>query len=62
MWMHRTICGRNPLEKAVLSLAPAHAIVFAKGDQVIFFIYGISNMPCGNRPDLAIVATDLLSI
>lgn len=43
----------------VLALAPAHAIVFAKGDRAAFtlwyFQFGLQN-----RPDLAILATDLL--
>ena len=45
--------------QAVLAQAPAHAILFAKGDKAIFtmwyFLYALHE-----RPDLAIVATDLL--
>ncbi len=45
--------------KAVLSLAPARAIVFANGDQAIFSLWYF-HYALQNRPDLAIVATDLL--
>ena len=45
--------------QAVLAQAPTHAILFAKGDKAVFtmwyFLYALHE-----RPDLAIVATDLL--
>jgi hypothetical protein len=45
--------------RSVLSLAPAQAIVFAKGDEAVFtlwyFLYALKD-----RPDLAVIATDLL--
>ena len=45
--------------QTVLAQAPPHAIIFAKGDRAIFtmwyFLYALHE-----RPDLAIVATDLL--
>jgi hypothetical protein len=45
--------------KEVLALAPANAIVFAKGDKAIFVLWYF-HYALHNRPDLAIVATDLL--
>jgi hypothetical protein len=43
----------------VLALAPAQAIVFAKGDRAVFTMWYFQ-YAMQNRPDLAIVATDLL--
>ncbi len=43
----------------VLALAPAHAIVFAKGDPAVFTMWYFQ-YAMKNRPDLAILATDLL--
>jgi hypothetical protein len=43
----------------VLSIAPANAIVFAKGDQAIFSLWYFQ-YALGERPDLAIVVSDLL--
>jgi hypothetical protein len=43
----------------VLSLAPANAIVFAQGDRAVFTLWYFQ-YAMHNRPDLAIVATDLL--
>jgi hypothetical protein len=45
--------------KEVLAQAPANAIVFAKGDKAIFTMWYI-HFALQNRPDLAIVVTDLL--
>jgi len=45
--------------KAVLSLAPEHALVFAKGDPAVFTIWYF-NYGLRNRPDLTVVSTDLL--
>jgi hypothetical protein len=45
--------------KSVLSLAPAHALVFAEGDEAIFALWYFQ-YALRNRPDLVIVATDLL--
>jgi len=45
--------------RAVLSLAPTHAIVFAKGDEAVFTLWYFE-YALRNRPDLAIVSTDLL--
>ncbi|MBI5965738.1 MAG: DUF2723 domain-containing protein [Chloroflexi bacterium] len=46
--------GRN-----VLAQAPANAIVFAKGDKAIFTMWYF-HFAMHNRPDLAVVVTDLL--
>jgi MFS family permease len=46
--------GRN-----VLSLAPVHALVVTKGDEAVFTLWYFQ-YALGNRPDLAIIATDLL--
>ena len=43
----------------VLNQAPAHAIVFAKGDRAVFTLWYF-HFALQNRPDLAIVAMDLL--
>jgi hypothetical protein len=43
----------------VLNQAPAHAIVFAKGDRAVFTLWYF-HFALKNRPDLAIVAMDLL--
>jgi len=43
----------------VLSIAPANAIVFARGDQAIFSLWYFQ-YALGERPDLAIVVPDLL--
>jgi hypothetical protein len=43
----------------VLARVPADAIVFAKGDKAIFTIWYF-HYALGNRPDLAVVVTDLL--
>ena len=45
--------------KSVLSLAPAHAIVFAKGDEAVFSLWYFQ-YALRDRTDLAIVSTDLL--
>jgi hypothetical protein len=45
--------------KSVLSLAPAHALVFAEGDEAIFALWYFQ-YALHDRPDLVIVATDLL--
>jgi hypothetical protein len=45
--------------KSVLALAPANALVFANGDEAVFTLWYFQYAE-GNRPDLAIVATDLL--
>ena len=45
--------------RSVLSLAPEHAIVFAKGDEAVFALWYFQ-YALRNRPDLAIVSTDLL--
>jgi hypothetical protein len=45
--------------KTVISLAPARALVFAKGDEAVFTLWYFQYAE-RNRPDLAIVATDLL--
>jgi hypothetical protein len=45
--------------KSVLSLAPAHAIVFAQGDEAVFSLWYFQ-YALRIRPDLAIVSTDLL--
>jgi hypothetical protein len=44
----------------VLAKAPANAIVFAKGDKAIFTMWYF-HYALQNRPDLAVVVTDLLS-
>lgn len=43
----------------VLSTVPAEALLFAEGDQAIFALWYF-HFSLGQRPDLAIVATDLL--
>jgi len=43
----------------VLSVAPENALVFAKGDQAIFALWYF-HFGLGERPDLAVLATDLL--
>jgi Protein of unknown function (DUF2723) len=45
--------------KSVLSLAPEHAIVFAKGDEAVFTLWYFQ-YALRDRPDLAIISTDLL--
>ena len=45
--------------RSVLALAPAHALVFAKGDEAVFTLWYFQYAQ-RNRPDLVIVATDLL--
>ncbi len=45
--------------REVLAQAPANAIVFAKGDKAIFTMWYF-HFALQNRPDLAIVVTDLL--
>ncbi len=45
--------------KNVLSLAPARAIVFAKGDEAVFSLWYFQ-YALRTRPDLAIVSSDLL--
>ncbi|MGB8212196.1 MAG: DUF2723 domain-containing protein [Anaerolineales bacterium] len=45
--------------ESVLSIAPAHAIVFATGDEAVFTLWYFQ-YALRNRPDLAIVATDLI--
>ena len=45
--------------KSVIALAPADALVFAKGDAAVFTLWYFQYAE-RNRPDLAIVATDLL--
>jgi len=45
--------------KNVLSLAPDHAIVFAKGDRAVFALWYFQ-YALHNRTDLAVLATDLL--
>ena len=45
--------------KAVLSIAPANAIVFANGDQAVFALWYFQ-YALRERPDLAILATSLL--
>jgi hypothetical protein len=45
--------------RAVLSIAPANAIIFAKGDEAVFSLWYFQ-YALRYRPDLAIVATDLL--
>jgi hypothetical protein len=45
--------------KSVISIAPAKALVFAKGDEAVFTLWYFQYAE-RNRPDLAIVATDLL--
>jgi hypothetical protein len=44
---------------AVLSIAPANAIVFAEGDQAVFTLWYF-HYALQNRPDFAIIASDLL--
>lgn len=43
----------------VFYVAPKHALVFAKGDQAVFSLWYF-HYALGERPDLAVVATDLL--
>ena len=45
--------------KAVLSIAPANAIVFANGDEAVFTLWYFQ-YALRERPDLAILATSLL--
>jgi hypothetical protein len=45
--------------REVLAQAPANAIVFAKGDKAIFTMWYF-HYALRNRPDLAVVVTDLL--
>lgn len=45
--------------KSVLAIAPADALVFAKGDEAVFTLWYFQYAQ-RNRPDLAVVATDLL--
>jgi hypothetical protein len=45
--------------KSVLSIAPTHAIVFAKGDEAVFTMW-YYQYALRDRSDLAIVSTDLL--
>ena len=45
--------------RSTLSIAPSHAIVFAKGDAAVFTLWYFQ-YALRNRPDLAIVSTDLL--
>lgn len=45
--------------KSVLSIAPARAIVFAQGDEAIFTLWYFQYAQ-KNRPDLVIIASDLL--
>jgi hypothetical protein len=45
--------------RAVLSIAPAHALVFAKGDQAVFTLWYFQ-YALRERPDLSILSTDLL--
>jgi hypothetical protein len=45
--------------KDVLAQAPAHAIVFAEGDRAVFTLWYFQ-YAMQDRPDLAVVATDLL--
>ena len=45
--------------KEILSAAPADAIVFAKGDQAVFTLWYF-HFALAERPDLIIVASDLL--
>lgn len=45
--------------RSVLALAPTNAIVFAKGDEAVFTLWYFQ-YALRNRPDLAIVSTDLL--
>ena len=45
--------------RAVLSIAPANAIVFANGDQAVFALWYF-HYALRERPDLAVLSTDLL--
>jgi hypothetical protein len=45
--------------KSVLSIAPADALVFAKGDEAVFTLWYF-HYALRNRPDLVVVAKDLL--
>ena len=45
--------------RSVLAFAPPHAIVFAKGDEAVFTMWYFQ-YALHNRPDLAVVSTDLL--
>lgn len=45
--------------EVVLAQAPADAIIFAKGDKAVFTMWYF-HYALGDRPDLAVVATDLL--
>jgi hypothetical protein len=45
--------------KSVISIAPAHALVFAQGDEAVFTLWYFQYAQ-RNRPDLVVVATDLL--
>ncbi len=45
--------------KSVIAIAPANALVFAKGDEAVFTLWYFQYAE-RNRPDLAVVATDLL--
>jgi hypothetical protein len=45
--------------RSVLSIAPAQAIVFTKGDEAVFTLWYFQ-YALKNRPDLVIIATDLL--
>ena len=45
--------------KSVLSLAPTHALVMTKGDEAVFTLWYFQ-YAIGNRPDLIIIAADLI--
>jgi hypothetical protein len=45
--------------REVLSAAPANAMIFAEGDRAIFALWYF-HFALGQRPDLAVVASDLL--
>jgi hypothetical protein len=45
--------------REVLSLAPEDAIIFAQGDRAIFALWYF-HFALGERPDLSVIATDLL--
>jgi hypothetical protein len=45
--------------RAVLSAAPKNAVLFAKGDRAVFTLWYF-HFALGERPDLAVVAEDLL--
>ncbi len=61
-WSHVDASGDSRAEtfgKDVLSIAPQDAIVFAKGDQAIFSLWYF-HYALHNRPDLVVIASDLL--